>query len=70
MNDTKDWYASTGVWGGILAAGAPLLGTMLHQEIPSDLVTQLAALFAAVGGVIAIIGRMRATTMIQSSKKG
>lgn len=64
-NGTKDWYASYTVWGGILAALAPVVGTILHQDIPSDLITQTATALATIGGIIAIIGRMRASTSIQ-----
>lgn len=66
---TKDWYASSTVWGGILAVVAPIAGSLLHREIDSDLINQLSVALAAIGGVVAIIGRMRATTVIQAPAK-
>lgn len=74
MGQTKDWYASTTVWGGIIAAVAPLVGLLIHQQISSAtvqaLATDLADLGAGIGGIIAIIGRMRATTTISAPVKG
>lgn len=68
MNDSKPWYASSAVWGGILAAVVPLAALLLHINV-NDIDTQtlaaaLAAIGGGIGGVIAIVGRIRATKQI------
>jgi hypothetical protein len=66
--DSKPWYASSGVWGGILAVVAPLIGVLLHKTVSSADITAvsdaLAAIGGAVGGLIAVYGRVNATTTI------
>ena len=68
MNGSSNWYESRGVWGGILAIAAPLIGVLLHKSISSADITAvsdaLAAIGGAVGGLIAVYGRVNATTTI------
>lgn len=68
MDQTKPWYTSSTIWGGILAAVSPLIGIIFHINI-SDANTAaisdaLAALGSGIGGLLAVWGRMRATTTI------
>ena len=73
MTATKDWYASTTVWGGLIAAFSPFFAPLLtHAGITMtpELQASIAAALAAIGGVVAIIGRMRATTQIAAPTKG
>lgn len=64
---TKKWYASKGVWGGIVAVVAAIaagFGYQLGPEAQGDLVTALAAIGGAVGGVVAVAGRVVASKKI------
>ena len=72
MNQSKPWYTSTGVWGGIIAAASPLIGIIFHVSLSDANVTalsdSLAAFGSGIGGLIAIYGRMKATTSIGAPK--
>jgi len=72
---SKKWYQSTGIWGAIIAAASPLLGGFLHVTISQDQAGQLAQALSelgnvvqvagpVVGGIVAGIGRVKATTTI------
>lgn len=61
MNGEKDWHQSLTVWGGILATASSLSATL---PFPAAVDAGIASLVAALGGLMAIIGRMRATTTI------
>ena len=63
----KPWWQSVGIWGGIISIFAPVaaaIGTRMTEADASELAVQLAAVGAAVGGIIAIIGRVRASGVI------
>lgn len=68
MEQSKSWYESSGVWGGVLAAMAPIAATVFHVSMTGETQLQLAQVLAllggAVGGSIAIIGRMKANSKI------
>lgn len=68
MEQAKAWYESSGVWGGVLSALAPIGATVLHISMTGETQLQLAQVLAllggAVGGSIAIIGRMKANSKI------
>jgi hypothetical protein len=63
MNGTKSWIASQAVWGGIAAIGAGLAGAYVAYK-SGDMQGVSAGLLAAFGGVQAIIGRIKADTVI------
>lgn len=69
--DSKSWYASKTVWGGLVAllCGIGQLGGYIvapeDQETLSGLLT---AVGASVGGILSIIGRLVATRTIRGSK--
>jgi hypothetical protein len=68
MNDLKTWYMSKTVWGGvvaILASSANLLGLEIGADDESGVVDALTALAAAVGGLIAIWGRISARSRLR-----
>ncbi len=68
MIEMKPWYQSKTVWGGLIALSAPLLkfaGVDLAADAQGQLTDALVTLAGAVGGVLAIYGRMSATTAIQ-----
>ncbi len=61
--DSKPWYMSITMWGGLIALLSPVLGRVLHAEIDPDTQTDLAsiivAIASAIGGLVAIWGRLR-----------
>jgi ABC-type antimicrobial peptide transport system permease subunit len=70
--DSKAWYASKGVWGGIvgvLAGGLALLGHALSAETQATLVDNAVAIGTGVatiiGGAVAIYGRLKADKIIK-----
>ncbi len=63
----KSALASKGVWGGIVAVIAGVLGLLGYTLTPADqldLVGLLSAIVSAVGGIVAIWGRIVATKRI------
>lgn len=65
FNDTKSIFASKGVWGSLAAiagvAVPPLLKATGHADIAAeDVISTGSALVAAIGGVLALIGRLTA----------
>lgn len=71
MGDTKTKATSVTIWGGVIAfiSGAlPLFsiltGVTVGPEDSQSLIQELLALGASIGGITAIIGRIRATKLI------
>lgn len=67
MYNTKSIWASTTVWGGIVAllAGiAAIFGVTISEADQSILTEALLGISSALGGIIAIWGRIRATKQI------
>lgn len=67
MEDIKGAFASRAVWGGIVAvlAGiAGIFGYTIDPALQGEIATQALGIAAAVGGVIAIWGRLKATKKI------
>jgi hypothetical protein len=63
MIDTKPWYQSRSIWGGLVAllAGiAGIVGVEIDAGTSEALVLALTNGAAAVGAVIAILGRLAA----------
>jgi len=63
----KSWWQSRAIWGGVIAAGAGVVGSLGHMvdpEIQGSLVDVCIALGSAAGGVMAIYGRIKATRAI------
>lgn len=73
LNQTRPWYASKAIWGGILAIAVPLAATVLHVSVSDADTQQIAALLAGagglVGGALAIYGRIKATRTITATGK-
>lgn len=61
--DSKPWYTSQAIWGGIAAVGAGL-GAAYASYRAGDIAGASAGLMAAFGGAQAIIGRFKATSFI------
>jgi len=67
MDETKPWYASSGVWGGIIAVAAPVVGALHFNISPADqasLSVAIAAIGGSIGGIVAIVGRVTASKQI------
>lgn len=65
--DPKAWYLSRAVWGGVVAILASLFsafGINLDEAAQADAVNIGLALAGAVGGALAIYGRVRASAPI------
>ena len=72
MDAKKPWYASTAVWGGIISVIAPLLvftGIAVDVETQAVVAENMAIICLGVvnvvGGIMAIIGRLKAKKEIQ-----
>lgn len=69
---SKPWYASVGVWGGLVAIAAPLVGALFHVTISdadmASITDALTGIGTAIGGLLAVYGRVRATHTIGSVK--
>ncbi len=63
MEVGKSWYTSQAVWGGLAAIGAGL-GGAYWGWVNKDPASMSAGLSAAFGGLMAVIGRLKATEMI------
>jgi len=67
MDETKPWYASKGVWGGIIAAAAGVAGMLGYSISDTDVSTLtelISAGVATVAGLVAVIGRVVASHKI------
>ncbi|PZM17077.1 hypothetical protein [Rhizobium tubonense] len=70
MNDVKHWYLSKTVWGGLLAVAAfalQLKGFQLDPTDQSAIADSIVSITGAVGGILAIYGRVIATAAIRIS---
>jgi hypothetical protein len=65
MNETKKWYESKAVWGALIAVVASILstnGVILPKDQTVEVIMQIVA---AVGGVVALWGRIKADKRIK-----
>lgn len=63
MEDIKQWYLSKTVWGAliaVLASAARPMGLDLDVGMQAEMADSLVSLAGALGGLIAIYGRMAA----------
>ena len=66
--ETKNWYESKAVVGGLVAAAsgvAAVFGVVLGPEDQETLVAAITGLGTAVGGVAAVYGRVKASKSIK-----
>lgn len=72
MNDQeKPWWASKSVWGGLIAVLASVLAAFGYDIGAQDqqaIVVSAVSIAGAVGGVIAVVGRVKASHRIGKSK--
>lgn len=68
MDNMKVWYQSKTVWGALIAVLAPLLqvvGLNLPAGFEGELAEGLMTVAGGVGGLIALYGRLSATSVIR-----
>ncbi len=68
MTSTKSFFASSTVWGGLVAVIAAVLGFFGYGFAEADqaqLVEWASTLAGIAGGLVAIVGRVRASKRIQ-----
>lgn len=68
MNETKKWWESGSVWGGLIAAGAGIAGMVGYgvseDEQQQQLATLVPAAASTLGGIVAVIRRLSASKRI------
>lgn len=67
MNDVKQWFQSKAIWGAIAALGAligPVFGLDLGSGNVGELQIAINDLIAAIGAIVALYGRIVATSKI------
>ena len=67
MSQTKPWYRSKTIWGSLIAILAALLGVWDVRVSPADqarLVELVVEAAGALGGLLALVGRFRASRRI------
>lgn len=65
--DNKAWYLSRGVWGSVVVILAMLLKSFGHEispDLQGAMVDNAIAVVTVIGGVIALVGRVKATKTI------
>ena len=68
MEDTKKWYMSKSVWGGMIAVAAAVAGAFgfsIGAEEQSILAESAVAVAGIVGAVVAVVGRVKASKKIE-----
>lgn len=64
----KKWYESKTIWGGLITILSIVIGVFGYTLSPEDaelLVGAFTAIGAAVGGIVGIVGRVKATKAIR-----
>ena len=67
MEENKPWYISKTVWGGLIAVGAAVAGSFgvdIDAGTQSEIVDYIVVGVGAIGGLVAIIGRLQANKKI------
>lgn len=67
MLGSKPWYVSKTVWGSVVAILASVLGLWDFDMSAADqdrLVDMIVQLIGTAGGVLALVGRFRATRVL------
>lgn len=66
--ETKKWYQSKAIWGGIVAVAsglAGLIGVEIDEQTQQDIVNVIVEVGSVVGGVMAIYGRLKANKEVR-----
>lgn len=68
MEETKKWYTSRSVWGGIIVIGATVAGGcgyVVDEATQGQVLDYIMTGVTALGGLMAIVGRMKADKAIE-----
>lgn len=68
MEDTKKWYMSKSVWGGMISVAAAVAGAFgfnIGADEQSILAESAVAVAGIVGAVVAVVGRVKASKKIK-----
>lgn len=68
MDETKSWYMSKTVWGGLIAVAAGAAGAFGYTIAPDDqaqIVDAVVAVATVVGGLLAVFGRVKASKAVK-----
>ena len=68
MGDWKNWYHSKTIWGALIAIGASVLhaaGIDIEAGDQSQIVDSVVNIAGTIGGLVAIYGRITASTAIR-----
>ena len=68
MEDTKKWYMSKSVWGGMIAVTAAVAGAFgfnIGADEQNILAESAVAVAGIVGAVVAVVGRVKASKKIK-----
>jgi hypothetical protein len=71
MYDLKNWYHSKTIWGALVAIGASVLkatGIDIAAGDQGAIVDSLVNIAGAVGGLLAVYGRLTATSVIRTAE--
>lgn len=63
MEEKKQWWESRTIWGGLVAIGAAVAGAFgiaADETTQGDITDLIMVIAGAVGGLLAIYGRLRA----------
>lgn len=68
MDDTKPWWQSKAIWGGLIALTGTVLSLVFRITIPAEaqnsIVDAAVAIATGVGSILAVWGRATATDKI------
>ncbi|NLS02870.1 iron-containing alcohol dehydrogenase family protein [Rhizobium sp. P32RR-XVIII] len=68
MDDLKHWYHSKTIWGALISVGASMLHATGFEVTAGDqgqIVDSIVSIAGAVGGLLAVYGRLTATSAIR-----
>lgn len=68
MDETKSWYMSKTVWGGLIAVAAGAAGAFGYTVAPDDqaqIVEAIVAIATVCGGLLAVFGRVKASKAVK-----
>lgn len=70
MEDVKHWYYSKTIWGALLAVASSALqikGVQIGADDQATIVDSAVSIAGAVGGLLAVYGRLTANRQIRST---
>lgn len=68
MDETKSWYMSKTVWGGLIAVAAGAAGAFGYTIAPDDqaqIVDAVVVVATVIGGLLAVFGRVKASKAVK-----